>query len=188
MKKGTKVKKAFSFAHLIGISAARADDDQDDAADDKDGKDDERKQRDDESDEDYAERMEELDKKEADDEDPDPDADDDDESEKEKAARASERARCATIFGSKAAASRPDFAAHLAFETNLSAKQAVGMLSAFAAGAPAGAAKPKSLGNRMAGVKVPNVGASADAAAAPNATQAAADAIIAAGRARRGEK
>jgi len=128
MKKGTKVKKAFSFAHLIGIGAARADDDQDDTGDEKD----ERKQRDGESDEDYAERMEELDKKEADDEDDDPDAEDEDESDKEKAARASERARCATIFGSKAAASRPDFAAHLAFETDMSAKQAVGMLSAFA--------------------------------------------------------
>lgn len=183
MKKGTKVKKAFSFAHLIGIGAARADDDQDDAGDDKD----ERKQRDDESDEDYAKRMEELDKKEADDEDDDPDVEDEDESDKEKAARASERARCATIFGSKAAASRPDFAAHLAFETDMSAKQAVGMLSAFAAGAPV-AAKPKSLGSRMADVKVPNVGAGAPAGTAPNAAQSAADMIIAAGRARRGEK
>lgn len=186
MKKGTKAKNAFSFAHLIGIGAARADGDQDDG---EDGNEDERKQREGESDDDYAQRMEELDKKEAGDEDDDdPDAADDDESEKEKAARASERTRCATIFGSKAAASRPDVAAHLAFETDMSAKQAVGMLNAFAAGMPA-AAKPKSLGSRMAGVKVPNVGAgAAAAAAAPNATQAAADAIIAAGRARRGEK
>lgn len=182
MKKGTKVKKAFSFAHLIGIGAARADGDQD--GEDKD----ERQQRDDETDEEYAARMEELDKKEAEDDDGDPDAEDDSESDKEKAARASERARCATIFGSKAAASRPDFAAHLAFETDMSAKQAVGMLNAFAAGAPAGAAHPKSLGSRMASVKVPNVGASAAATAPANATQSAADAILAAGRARRGEK
>lgn len=181
MTKPVKKPTAFSFAHLIGLGA-RAEDSQDD-----DNQDDPRKQRDDESDEDYAKRMEELDKKEADDEEPDPDAEDDSgESEKEMAARAKERARCAAIFGSKAAAGRPDVAAHLAFATDMSANQAIGLLNSFAAGAAAPAPKRQSLGSRMANVQVPNVGASAPAARG-GAASSAANMILAAGRARRGE-
>lgn len=181
-----KPKKAFSFAHLIGLGAARADGEPENGNDDQD---DERKQGDDESDEDYAKRMEELDKKEAAEAQGDPDAEDDtNESDKEKAARVKERARCASIFGAKAAASRPDFAAHLAFETSMSAKQAIGMLAAFAAGAPAAAAvsSRQSLARRMGGVALPNVGASS-AAGPANPASAAANMILAAGKQRRGE-
>jgi hypothetical protein len=185
-------KKAFSFAHLLSRAGIRADGDQDGNEQDQD---DERKQRDDESDEDYAKRMEELDKKGGDDDQDgagaddgdDPDADDGDESDKEKAARARERARCAAIFGSKAAASRPDVAAHLAFNTSMSATEAIGMLGAFAAGgAPAASAKPgKSLASRMA--KVPDQNVGTGGAAAPSGPQGAAAMIISAGKKRRGE-
>lgn len=187
-----KVKAAFSFAHLIGLGAARAEGDQDD----NQNQDEERKQRDGESDEDYAERMEELDKKESEGEgDPngedgqdDPEAEDDaGESDKEKAARAKERARCAAIFGSKAAGSRPDVAAHLAFNTSMRASAAISMLNAFASGAPAAAAPARqSLASRMSGVQTPNVGASG-AAAPANSAQGTAAMILAAGKKRRGE-
>ena len=199
----TKLSKALSalpFAHLLGMSAARAEDD-------------EVKQGADESDEDFAKRMEEKDeqekendakkaeedKKEAgDDEDGDEDEDDaDDEKkgkkakkakegddEKEKAARASERARCAAIFKCGAAGARPDVAAHLAFETDMSSANAIAMLGAVAAGAPA---RPGNLASRMAAVQAPNVGASAGAAPAANSAQGVAARIIAAGKKRRGE-
>lgn len=185
-----KIKAAFSFAHLIGLGAARAEGDSEDNPE----QDEERKQRDDESDEDYAARMEELDKKDKGDGQGDPDADEDDpdadaagESEKEKAARARERARCAAIFGSKAAGTRPDVAAHLAFNTSMSAREAVGMMGAFATGAPAAAAAPRqSLASRMDGVKPHNVGASS-AAAPANSPKGAAAMILEAGKKRRGE-
>lgn len=190
----TKSKKAFSFAHLLSFGAARAEGDQGDNGGDQD---DERKQGDDESDEDYAKRMEELDKKDAakgkaNAEDDDDDASAADEDDKEKAARTRERARCAAIFGSKAAGSRPDLAAHLAFNTSMSASEAIGMLGAVAASAapavPATAAAPRqSLASRMLNVPAQNVGAGAAAAPAANSPQSAAAMIIAAGKARRGE-
>jgi hypothetical protein len=184
-----KTNKAFSFAHLLGRAGIRAEDDQDG---DDTGQDDERKQRDGESDDDYAKRMEELDKKDGDDDkdgadaedEEDPDADAAGENDKEKAARAKERARCAAIFGSKASGTRPDVAAHLAFNTSMSAKAAIGMLDAFAAGSTAPAAQ-QSLASRMA--KVPNQNVGASSAAAPNGPQGAAAMILAAGKKRRGE-
>lgn len=50
------------------------------------------------------------------------------------AARSRERARCAAIFATKAAAGRPDLAAHLAFNTSLPRSQAIGLLRTAAAG------------------------------------------------------
>lgn len=193
-----KALSALSFAHLLGISAAKAEDD-------------EMKQRADESDEDYAKRMEDEDKKEneddakAHDEDDDANADhdegdddgkeeagkakkadeSDDEDHKEKAARTAERARCAAIFASSAAAGRPDLAAHMAFNTDLPSADAIAMLSAVSAGAVAGV-KVRSLASRMAAVQAPNVGTDA-AAPAANSPQGVAARIVAAGKKRRGE-
>jgi hypothetical protein len=194
-----KITAALGFAHLLGLPAAAARVEEDD----------DKKQRPDESDEDYAKRMEGDDKggdekdekgaKKA--EDGDDDAGDDDQSkakgkaegenddeegeedDKEKAARKSERARCAAIFASAAAGVRPDMAAHLAFNTDMTAKAAVEMLGAFAAGS----AQPSNLASRMAGVNTPNVGASAPAAKQATGTVAAANMIIEAGKKRRGE-
>lgn len=181
--------KAFSFAHLIGMASADGGEDPNKQRDGESDEDyakrmdeEERKQRDDESDEDYAKRMEELDKKDVEEDEDDGD-NAEDESEGEKAARERERARCAAIFASPAAASRPDFAAHLAFQTSMKASEAIGMLNSFAAGAP----KRSSLATRMAGVKQVNTGTGA-AAPAPTGANAAAAMILAAGKKRRGEQ
>lgn len=125
--------------------------------------DDERKRREGESDDDYQERMDELDEADAAaarrasrkaklaDGDGDDEADAADP--KASAARRRERARCAAIFASPAAAKRPDIAAHLAFGTSLTRTAAIDTLSAVAAGERQSAppADPKAgLRNRMA--------------------------------------
>jgi hypothetical protein len=191
MAKAKQPARAFSFAHLLGRAGVRADDGNDTEDEMKQGEDEsdedyakrmeeeDNKQRDGESDADYAKRMEEKDKDVGDDDDNTDDADD----EKEKAGAVEERARCAAIFACSAAATRPDVAAHLAFQTDMSSAAAIGMLNTFAAG---GAPAKQSLASRMANVRVPVVGASA-AAAAANPAAAAAAAILAAGRKRRGE-
>lgn len=122
--------------------------------------DDERKRREGESDEDYQERMDELDEadaaaarrasrkaKLADGDDAD-EADDADP--KASAARRRERARCAAIFASPAAAKRPDIAAHLAFGTSLTRTAAINTLTAVAAGERQGADPKAGLRSRMA--------------------------------------
>lgn len=190
---------AVPFAHLLGIGASAAADDGTDGDDDK-------KQRPDESDEDYAKRMEDEDKKQREDEsdedyakrmaDDGDDADAEDDDKKEQAARVSERARCAAIFMAPAAAARPDVAAHLAFSTDMSSAEAIKMLTTFANG---GAGSSRSLGNRMAAVKVPNPGANdagtpagaaggGAAAGAAGASAGLVQRILAAGKAARGEQ
>lgn len=186
--------RSWSFAHLLGragLDSGGDDSEQRDGESDEDYAkrmdEEERKQRDDETDEEYAKRMEELDKDGDDDDDKEGDEADgdkeaDEESDKEKAARRNERARCAAIFASEAAAARPDVAAHLAFETDMSAKAATKMLSTFAAG---GAPARTSLASRMSTVKQVNTGTGR--AAAPGGASAVAAQILAAGKKRRGE-
>lgn len=189
-----KITAALGFAHLLGLPAASASGPEDD----------EKKQRADESDDDYAKRMEGDDKdgdeegdekkgakKAEDDKKDETKAEDDkkeqpdDEDDKEKAARKSERARCAAIFASSAAGARPDMAAHLAFNTDMSPSAAVDMLSAISAGS---AAQPRGLAGRMASVNTPNIGASAPAGeGAAGGASGAAAMIIEAGKKRRGE-
>ena len=106
--------------------------------------------------------------------------DDDDEGEDpaEHAARQRERARCAAIISSPAAAARPDMAAHFAFATNLSRSEAVNALRAVAAGQPVQAAAPAptrrdSFSARIDRQRSPNLGdgsgAEAPAADTPDA-------------------
>lgn len=68
-----------------------------------------------------------------------------------KAGAKAERERCAAIFKDKAASGKPDMAAQLAFETDLSAEQAVGVLKTVKSGG--------SLDKAMNGVRQPNLGA-----------------------------
>ena len=178
------------FAHLLGMTPR--------AEEPKDEDPDAPVQGEDESDEDFAKRCDEYEKDKkakgakqdgGDGDDAsgdDADAEDDDESEEAKAARKAERARCAAIFGTKAAASRPDMAAHLAFETGMKASAAIKMLGAIAAGQPKGA----SLASRMATVKQPIVGSEVPRDSAPQSSAAAATAkaIVAAAARARGEK
>jgi hypothetical protein len=184
-----------AFAHLLGIpKAARAAEEDDkekndkDAAkaaaeDDADKKDDKDAHADESSDGD-AEDGDDDDKKKSGKkskakkakakEDEDEDQEDDD-SEKEMkgssaeaSARRRERARCAAIFFSTAAATRPDLAAHLAFETDLPRKSAVALLNAAASGATITQPRQSGLAARMAKTSVPAVGQDA-----PQATGAA---------------
>jgi hypothetical protein len=203
----SKLASAMPFAHFLGIpsaAAARAEDD-------------DRKQRDGESDEDYAKRMEEEDKKdeaarkaeqdkkdeearraEEGDDDADAEADDKDDKEEGKragragAARQRERVRCAAIVAEGIKLGSVKQACSLAFDTKMTAAQAIGVLkaaaadrsesNASAAAAPAPRRGP-SIDERMAKVVTPNPGASTPAAAAPSV----AEQILAAGKLRRGE-
>ena len=180
-----------SFAHLLGMSAKKAEEDDD-------------KKRDDETDEEYAKRME--DKKEEEEQAKKAEEDkeaarkaeeekeeeekakkakkaEEDEDEKQKAARKSERARCRAIFASASAGTRPDMAAHLAFDTDMDAKAAVALLNVAAAG---GVVRP-GLGSRMATVTLPKLGVDTGAPPGASTPEGAAAAIIAAGKKRRGE-
>lgn len=200
---------AAGFAHLLGLSAAstvsrvaagKAADEELDEKDEKDAsraEDDEKKS--DEGDPGAEEGDDESDKEKkskkakskakgnadddgSDNDEPDAEEDERDESDKEKAARKAERARCKAIFSCAAAGTRPDMAAHLAFNTSMSATGAVAMLDAIAAGnAPTGA-----LGQRMASLNLPNPGADSKK---PQQAQgsSAAQMIINAGKQRRGE-
>lgn len=148
------------FAHLLGFGGAQAkaeDDDKKPEATDDNDEDDKKpeasddEQREGESDEDYEKRMN---SKKA-----------EDDTEKEKAATLAERARCAAIFQCKEAALRPDVAAHLAFNTDHTAKAAIDLLKVTAS-----AASPKggNLASRMANIPTPKVGASAPDTAKPS--------------------
>lgn len=111
------------------------------------GDDDERKKRDDETDDEYATRMAALDDDEAaeddapekkDDDKAKSKADDGDDDKDEEMrgksataqARLREQARCAAIFGSKAAAGNPVLAANLAFKTRMGRTEALAVLEA----------------------------------------------------------
>ncbi|MCQ8240527.1 hypothetical protein [Rhizosaccharibacter radicis] len=85
----------------------------------------------------------------------------DEKDEKAAAARRRERARCAAIFASPAAAGRPAAAAELAFGTTMPRQAAIRTLSALASTdrAPsAEAPKRDNLRSRMAGADTPKVG------------------------------
>lgn len=188
MKKRALLSSAAApFAHLLGISAARrAEDDEEkkdnDAAradDEDEEKKDDAKAEDGDGDEDDEEKKDAK----ASDED-----EEDDEEEMKASARVRERARCAAIFKSKHAAGRPHIAAELAFNTTLTARQAIGVLASIAAG-DAAAPKTRSggLAAAMATIANPKVGAGDAAPLSPSDPKAVAAQIIAAGKKRRGE-
>jgi len=159
---------AVSFAHLLGAPssrrrARRADDDdrtdpdaENDERDDKDkntssrAEDDSRDNDPDCEDEDEtpgARRGRKASRADDGDDDDEFDAEDEEDDPKAKAARKRERARCAAIFGSSAAATRPDLAAHLAFNTSLPRREAVSLLREAAKG---DAKASRGLASRMA--------------------------------------
>ncbi|MEI7411068.1 hypothetical protein [Pectobacterium aroidearum] len=163
----------FQFAHLLGLKKKASEEEDDDKEKGKKAKsrraEEERDDEEDTEDDDDREDMEEDDR--------DPDAeDDDDDKEKGKKAksrraeeddedaeedenrdvkkgRRAERKRCAAIFGSKHAAGRPDMAAHLAFNTRMSASEAIETLATMGAVAPVKSARA-SLDERMQDEKV----------------------------------
>ncbi|MFT2790542.1 hypothetical protein ACMV5I_10750 [Serratia sp. T13T92] len=138
------------FAHLMGFKKKASEDEDDDKEKGKKAK---SRHAEEERDEEDAEEDDD-DKDMEDDDDSDPDAEDDDAGAEEddstdvkKGSRA-ERKRCAAIFGSKHAAGRPDMAAHLAFNTRMSAREAIGTLAAMGP-ATAAPTKRSSLDERM---------------------------------------
>ena len=147
-----------SFAHLAGVGQmspallpviAKSESFEEDVDDDK--KDDDREKREDETDDEYKARVSAMDEAK--------DEDDDDEKGDASAlaARSRERARCAAIFASPAAARNPVLAANLAFGTNLSRQMSLALLQATPA--------PAAPGNPTRASRNPNVGAGAPTSA-----------------------
>ncbi|RYM73253.1 hypothetical protein [Serratia liquefaciens] len=151
------------FAHLMGFKKKASEDEDDDKEKGKKAKsrraEEERDDEEDAEEEDDREDMEDDDDSDPDaeedddkgkakkaksrraEEDDDADAEEDDENRDVKKGRRAERKRCAAIFGSKHAAGRPDMAAHLAFNTRMSASEAIGTLATMGAVAPAKAVR-----------------------------------------------
>jgi hypothetical protein len=102
-----------------------------------------------------------------------------------KAGIAAERTRGSAIFKAQEAGENPFMAAHLAFETDMTAQQAIGTLRASTAGsAPAPKANRKGLDQRMANQPQPRLGADGGKPSAPEGSaQAHIDRIAAAARA-----
>ncbi|HFD7740957.1 TPA: hypothetical protein ACF54C_004791 [Serratia marcescens] len=159
----------FKFAHLLGLKKKASEEEDDDKEKSKKAKsrraEEERDDEEDAEDDDDREDMEDDDDREPDAEDDDDDKekgkkaksrraeeDDEDAGEDEnrdvKKGRRAERKRCAAIFGSKHAAGRPDMAAHLAFNTRMSAREAIETLATVGAVAPQPQGR-KSLDARM---------------------------------------
>ncbi|HGM7400446.1 MULTISPECIES: hypothetical protein [Serratia] len=159
----------FKFAHLLGLKKKASEEEDDDKEKSKKAKsrraEEERDDEEDAEDDDDREDMEDDDDREPDAEDDDDDkekgkkaksrrAEEDDEDAEEdenrdvKKGRRAERKRCAAIFGSKHAAGRPDMAAHLAFNTRMSAREAIDTLATVGAVAPQPQGR-KSLDARM---------------------------------------
>ncbi|MBH2890578.1 hypothetical protein I5Q39_02395 [Serratia marcescens] len=159
----------FNFAHLLGLKKKASEEEDDNKEKSKKAKsrraEEERDDEEDAEDDDDREDMEDDDDREPDAEDDDDDkekgkkaksrrAEEDDEGAEEdenrdvKKGRRAERKRCAAIFGSKHAAGRPDMAAHLAFNTRMSAREAIDTLATMGAVAPQPQGR-KSLDARM---------------------------------------
>lgn len=159
----------FKFAHLLGLKKKASEEEDDNKEKSKKAKsrraEEERDDEEDAEDDDDREDMEDDDDRESDAEDDDDDkekgkkakshhAEEDDEDAEEdenrdvKKGRRAERKRCAAIFGSKHAAGRPDMAAHLAFNTRMSAREAIDTLATMGAVAPPPQGR-KSLDARM---------------------------------------
>ena len=171
VKKKASVSKAAPFASYMRIAAedqtekdeeaSRAEKEQEWAK--KAESDPDREQAEDESDDDYATRMEEMDdeeeqaktKAEGEIKD-DPEAEEEKDDEKAKALRTSERVRCAKIVAYGIQSGNVNQSAVLAFDTNLSATQAISTMKA--ARMDIGSGNNNALGNRMKGVSNHDLG------------------------------
>lgn len=182
----------FKFSHLIGrkAKATEEDDEKTRKAKGRRAEDDDEEEQaenddpesEDQDDEKEGRKAKKAKSKKTEDDDEDPDAEDDDENAEGdedaeddednkdvKKGRRAERKRCARIFGSKAAAERPDMAAHLAFNTRMSSSEAISTLKAMG-GAPAPQSNRRSLDARMREEEQVRLGQ--DAAVAPKGSAA----------------
>lgn len=182
----------FTFSHLLGLNkkarssekedgnarkakgrSAEEDERDEDAEDDED-----REDAEDQGDEKQSRKAKKVKKAGGDDDDADAEDDEDEEGDDEntegddenkdvKKGRRAERKRCARIFGSKAAAGRPDMAAHLAFNTRMSSSEAISTLKAMGAVQPA--TQRASLDSRMRAEQQVRISPDAQAPAAGSA-------------------
>lgn len=211
----SKLASAMPFAHLLGLpgSAARAEEDDDRKQLDGESDDDYAKRMEEKDKEgEQARKAEEEEKekarkaeeekekenakaKEVDDDDEEGDAKADDEEDDEsgkragraKGARQRERVRCARIMAAGIKAGRVNQAGVFAFDTSLSASQAIAALNASGLDQTP-SPRTSGLRERMSGVRLPVVGTDGGAAPLdPNDPKAKAAAIVAAGKKRRGE-
>jgi len=159
----------FKFAHLLGLKkkaseeeeddkekgkkakSRRAEEDRDDEEDSEDD-DDREDMEDDDDDDKTSKKSKKARSRHAEDDEDDAEEDENDNRDVKKGRRA-ERKRCAAIFGSKHAAGRPDMAAHLAFSTRMSSREAINTLAKMGA-VPAVSSKRLSLDDRMHGEQV----------------------------------
>lgn len=181
----------FTFTHLIGRKAKATEEDDEKTRkakgrraeddDDEENTENDEPESEDHDDEKEGRKAKKAKSKKAKDDDEDPDAEDDENAEGDdedaeddednkdvKKGRRAERKRCARIFGSKAAAARPDMAAHLAFNTNLSSSEAISTLKAMG-GAPAPQSNRRSLDARMREEEQVRLGQDAEVAPAGSA-------------------
>jgi len=178
-----RMARAASFSHLLGIKAEDEDQDNNEREDETA----ETEEDDTTEDNDSATRAEDQDEDETEASEEDEefeDSDDDEEEDEESDDTQKERARCASIFSCKAAGVRPDIAASLAFETNMSAKQAVHVLKLAVQGQRASGAKRNRLASRMADLKHARV---APSSRSGKSSMTEAEKIVAAGKRHRGE-
>ena len=178
----TALTGAMPFAHLLGsrantapnAAASRADDDEDTGMKGKADDEDEGDTGDNGGDDGAGAKKSKAkpgkaksgknrsEREEDDDGDEDTDEDEDEDGDGRRMAVSQERARCRAIFAHPAAAGRADLAAHLAFDTELTAEQAIGTLQL--SGKPSGSLAG-SLASRMRDTAIPSVGPDAPAAA-----------------------
>ncbi|HEM7577658.1 hypothetical protein [Serratia marcescens] len=150
------------FAHLLGLKKKASEGEEDEKEKSRRAEEEERNSEENEERDPDAEENEERDPDAEEDgdekekgkkaksrraEEDDEDAEEDENRDVKKGRRA-ERKRCAAIFGSKHAAGRPDMAAHLAFNTRMSAREAIDTLATMGAVAPQPQGR-KSLDARM---------------------------------------
>lgn len=101
-------------------------------------------------------------------------------------ARRNERARCRAIFASAAAGKRPDLAAAIAFDTNMTRGEALTILENVATERPKPEAKAPGLKERMETEQIPHVDPAAPAAPDASDPKVIAQRVIAAGNKARG--
>lgn len=150
------------FAHLLGLKKKASEGEEDEKEKSRRAEEEERDSEENEERDPDAEENEERDPDAEEDgdekekgkkaksrraEEDDEDAEEDENRDVKKGRRA-ERKRCAAIFGSKHAAGRPDMAAHLAFNTRMSAREAIDTLATMGAVSPQPQGR-KSLDARM---------------------------------------
>ncbi|MGL4859283.1 MAG: DNA primase [Enterobacteriaceae bacterium] len=173
--------KPFPFSHLMGRGANKEEEEEEEKAKKgrkaEDDKGDDKKTTEDQDDNKKPDSEDNKDDKQGDKKSSGDggggDGEDDDENKDVKKGRKAERARCAAIFGSQAAAGKADLAATLAFNTNMSAKEAITVLASLPA-----SNQHVSLDQRMASVQQHHVGQDSKSAATGSGAQATADSMI----------